>query len=475
MDDSPKKRFLYAEKVIVGEMSTRLSSALFVLLAVVPIFSTILFGAVDSVTWIFITTFAAAIGLFWLAESWFGKGILLNPDLMLLPMIGLLLVGIVQLFPFGVTVGNELAIPASNTLSLDPHATRFFLFRLVIYIVFFAACLTFINSERRLKKIVITIIIFGASIAFFGILQRLADPDGIYGLRATPQALPFGPFVNQHHFATLMEMTAGLTMGLLFGKRTAKDRKILLAIALVVMLSAIFLAGSRGGMLGIISVTVFAALINFFSGRWGQDRNSAPEGSDLNQKIAFAAAAVALVFVVFGLVLFLGGNDSLVRGLGMTNIEGGITSGRSHIWRIAVQIFLEHPILGAGLESFGVAFTKHDTWTGQFRVEQAHNEYLQILADAGIAGFICVAAFIFFLFKKGLKTISQSRGMRRDIAIGSLAGCFGVLIHSFFDFPLRTWSNTFFFLLLGAIATVSVGSTKMEKTRRHRTSNVPSQ
>ena len=46
--------------------------------------------------------------------------------------------------------------------------------------------------------------------AFFGILQRLAHPEGIYGFRETPQAIPFGPFVNQHHFAAFMEMTSGV-------------------------------------------------------------------------------------------------------------------------------------------------------------------------------------------------------------------------------------------------------------------------
>ncbi|MBK8465476.1 MAG: O-antigen ligase family protein [Chloracidobacterium sp.] len=473
-DSHENKRSIYAENVIIGNKSSRVSSAIFVLLCIVPIFSTILFGAVDKVTWVFITMFGAVIVLLWLAEAWKGKGFLLAPSAMQIPMIGLLLIGIIQLLPLG-SVSVELGIPASRALSLDPYATRFFLLHLVIYIVFFASCLTFINNESRLKKTFLMVIIFGAAMAFFGILQRLANPDGIYGLRATPQAIPFGPFVNQHHFASFMEMTAGLTIGLLFGKRTAKGKKILLAIALVVMLSAIVLTSSRGGVLGIISVTAFAVLINFFSGRWSKDKRSTSEGSSIQQKVAVAAVAIALIFVVFGLVLFLGGNDSLVRGLGVTNIQDGVSNGRSHFWAIAVRIFFEHPILGAGLEAFGMAFTKHDTWSGQFRVEQAHNEYLQMLADAGIAGFLCVATFIYFLFRQGLKTISNAHGMRRDVAIGALAGCFGILIHSFFDFPMRTPSNAFFFLLLCALATVSIKTNHSETSRRRRSTTALSQ
>jgi O-antigen ligase len=107
---------------------------------------------------------------------------------------------------------------------------------------------------------------------------------------------------------------------------------------------------------------------------------------------------------------------------------------------------LEHPILGAGLEAFGVAFNKtRHSGMGFFRVEQAHNEYLQTLADAGIAGFVCVFAFVYLLFIKRAADDRLGKRLSADAAIGGTGGCFGILIHSFFDFPLRTPSNAFFF------------------------------
>lgn len=477
MDNSLQStRPIFSENVVFGERSSRISSAILVLLLIVPIISTVLFGAVDNITWVFITIFWATISLLWLTEAWKARGFLLNTSPLQLPMLCLLFVGIVQLLPLGTGISDGLLnVPVSHALSLDPQATRFFLVRLVIFIVFFAACLTFINNEGRLKIIFLTVLVFGAMIAFFGILQRLANPDGIYGLRATPQAIPFGPFVNQHHFAALMEMTGGLTLGLLFGKRTAKDKKILLAIAFVIMATAVALTSSRGGMLSLVSVAAFAALINLFSGRWSKNKREL-ERSSIQQKIVIAVTAAALIFIVFGLVFFLGGNEQLFRGIGVTNIQDGVSNGRSHFWSVAIQIFLEHPILGAGLEAFGVAFTKFDTWNGQFRVEEAHNEYLQMLADAGILGFFCTVTFIYLLFRNGLKTITRSHGLRRDVAIGALAGCFGILIHSFFDFPLRTWSNAFFFLLLCALATVSISSSHSARSSSHRrSSTAPSQ
>jgi O-antigen ligase len=137
-----------------------------------------------------------------------------------------------------------------------------------------------------------------------------------------------------------------------------------------------------------------------------------------------------------------------------------------HFWSIALKIFLEHPILGAGFDAFGVAFTRFDTWNGRFRVEQAHNDYLQMLADGGILAFAAVAAFVFLLFKRGVGVIARSTSPgRRTVAIGALAGCFGILVHSLFDFPLRTASNSYFFLLLAALATVALGDERAEAGR----------
>jgi len=375
----------------------------------------------------------------------------------------LLLIALVQLLPLGGAV-TGLAVPASNALSLDPYSTRFFAVKLVVYLLYFAACLAFINNEKRLKKAVYFVIICGSLMALYGILQRLASPEGIYGVRETSGARPFGPFVNQHHFATFMQMTGGLALALLFGKKAGREQKILLAAGIVVMGVATVSTGSRGGLLGFLATLAFVSLLNFLSGRWsGESRSKA----GMQRNFVIAAAGIALIVVIFGVVLLIGGNDALLRGTGVVLADGDISTGRLHFWPIALKIFLAHPILGAGFESFGVAFTKYDTMSGEFRVEQAHNEYLQTLADAGIVGFICLAGFIVLLFKKGLKTIASSSGFRNEAAIGALAGCLGVLVHSFFDFPLRTPSNAFFFLMLCAIATAAIAAHDRPSRRHH--------
>ncbi|HRI03282.1 MAG TPA: O-antigen ligase family protein [Pyrinomonadaceae bacterium] len=458
------------DNVAAGSHSSRLSSLIFFLLCFVPIFTTLLFGGVDNATWIIVTICWVAIILMWLVEAWRAKGLIFAADPLPLPLTGLLLIGLIQLLPLGSGAGGDiLNIPASRSLTLDPSGTRFFLSHLVVYIVFLAACLTFINSEKRLKKLVFLVVIFGSVLAFVAIIQRLASPESIYGLRAPLGAIPFGPFVNQHHFASLMLMTGGVTLSLILGKTAEQNRKPLLMIALAIMAIGTIMTGSRGGLIGFVSVAAFVLIVNFVI-RKGSSRSSETEETQKLPRIVTIGASFAVaVLLILATVVFLGGDDSLVRGLSMNAAADDISSGRTHFWSVAIKIFFEHPILGAGLDAFGVAFTKHDTWHGIFRVEQAHNEYLQILAETGIVGFACIAVFIYLLFRKGLRTITNAgSGFRQTAAIGALAGCFGIFVHSFVDFPLRTPSNGFFFLLLVAIATVSVKAAGKGESHRRK-------
>ena len=440
-----------------------ISNVILILLSAIPVLSTIAYGAVDIWAVSLLAIITAAVVILWIADGWRERVFRVNTSALQIPILGLIGIACVQLLPVGNTgISPELLnTPVVNTLSLDAYATRFFLIRLVITFIFFAAALAFIDSQKRLKKIALMIVIFGALMAFAGILQRLASPDAIYWFRRTPQAIPFGPFVNQHHFAAFMEMTLGLTIGLLLGGAAKKDKNGLLGIAAVLMGIAIIMTGSRGGFLSILGVIGFVIAARFISGRGPSDEKAKPAS-----RLALVAGSGALLIIVAGAVLYLGGGDSLFRGLGFQEQQTDITSGRSHFWSVALRIFLDNPIIGAGFDAFAVAFGRYDTWNGIFRVEQAHNDYLQMLADAGILGFACVVSFIFLFFRRTLKVINNStNAFRKSAAVGSMAGCFGILIHSFFDFPLRTQSNAFFFLLLVVLATVSVGDEREQVSR----------
>ena len=353
-------------------------------------------------------------------------------------------------------------------MSLNPYLTRLFVIQLIIAFVFFAAASTFVNNRKRFQGAALTIIIFSSILAFYCILQYLASHENLYGIRPFGQSSPFASFFNKHHFAAFMEMTLGLTLGLLFGEATRQNKKIFLIIAAVIMGMSILLTGSRGGIISLLGVFGFVIMWNFIKNREIKNQNTSVEIKKffLRRNLKLFGSGFALIVILFFAVLFIGGDESLLRGFGLTGAEGDISTGRSHFWNIALQIFFAHPIIGAGFDAFGVAFTRYDTWSGAFRVEQAHNDYLQILADAGILGFICIIAFIFLLFKQGFQAIRQNTDkFVTNGAMGALAGCFGILIHSFFDFPLRTPSNALFFLMLATLAVVPLNFRRVHRKK----------
>ena len=436
-----KKRQEVVRDELVGVKNNR---TLFVLLAIIPIVTTMLYGGTAMFALLLIGPLIAVLGVVWAARSWRSSEIVLNADPLLFPLLALLGFSLFQLLPLGDAgiAPGVLGTPASTALTIDPHATKIFILRLAGYIVFFAAALTFIDSEERLRKMVATIAIFGGILAFAGILQRIASPDAIYGVRETAQAIPFGPYVNRHHFASLMVLFTGLLLSHLLGGGYARDRKLLLAIPLVLMAVAVVLTGSRGG--------VIAYLATFAICFAGQLRS----GGRARLPLLLGAGAFGL-FVVF-LVIYLGGADDLLRSTGLQIAAEDFSSGRTHFWNVAWQVFTANPIVGAGMDAFGVAFTQFDTRNGFFRVEQAHNDYLQLLADGGVIGFAIAVSFIVLLVRNGFaafRDVSASE-FQRVTRLGAFAGCVGILVHSFVDFPLRTVSNAFFFLLVAALLAI---------------------
>jgi O-antigen ligase len=135
---------------------------------------------------------------------------------------------------------------------------------------------------------------------------------------------------------------------------------------------------------------------------------------------------------------------------------------------VTLDIIRAHPLVGTGLGAFGVVYTRYDSRSGLYRLEQAHNDYLQILSDGGVIGAVLGLFFIVSLFRMGLARRETRDTFRRGVATGALAGCFAVLVHSFFDFTLHTTSNALLFLVLAALATLNGRVEHVEKRRRRR-------
>jgi O-antigen ligase len=271
-----------------------------------------------------------------------------------------------------------------------------------------------------------------------------------------------------------MELTLALPLGLLFAGGVERDKRFIYVFAALMMGVALIMTNSRGGILSFVAEIVF--LVGMTGLRRGRERREEGDRSSAIRGAAVRAGlGLALILSIFAGVVMLGGEPVVNRLMGTVS-SADPTTGRAHFWRVTLDIIRDYPLMGTGLGSFGLAFTRYDTRAGLLRVEQAHNDYLQTLADAGVVGALLGLFFIVTLFRLGLQRTSSEDKFRRGVAVGALAGCFAVLVHSFFDFTLHTTSNALLFLVVAALATLNgriERSSDGRRRRRRRTMRQP--
>jgi len=417
---------------------------------------------------------AAGIVCLWCVDGMVLRSVQISINSIQWPVLGLIVLGLIQLLPLRNAADNAgLGFPLSHSLSLDPYSTRLVLVQLIALFIFFMAALTFTDSPRRLRTLARTITIFGFLLAMFGLTQSFTtDGTRVYWFRQLSQSTAFGPFINRHHFAGYMELAVAIPLGLLFSGAIESYKRPLYAFAAMLMGVSLIMTNSRGGLISLAAEILFLVVI---AGP-GSKRRDTSRGQRLRAVLLRASLATGLVIVLFVGVIAVGGADVFSRFLGTVNAADP-TTGRSHFWSVTMDVIKAHPVIGSGLGSFSVIYTRYDSRNGMYRLEQAHNDYLQILSDGGIVGGLLGLTFLVILFRKGFARRNTEDKFRRGVATGALAGCFAVLVHSAFDFTLHTTSNALLFLILAAMATlgqrVNEGSGHHRRRRRRAPAREP--
>jgi O-antigen ligase len=182
-----------------------------------------------------------------------------------------------------------------------------------------------------------------------------------------PLTLLNGPLGYPNALGILAAMGAVLCVGLVSRARNSVVRALVL-LTLVPILPALVLTQSRGAV-GAAGVGL-AVTLAISSGR--------------RVRVAVASVFALAAAVLIAVALFVP-----APGKTLANLPG---NNRWHYWQVAWQDYLAHPLLGSGAGSFGNYWTHHAPISSG--ALDAHNLYLETLAELGPIGLTLVLAFV---------------------------------------------------------------------------------
>lgn len=356
--------------------------------------------------------------------------------------------------------------PSSEMISLtiNPESTLRMLFTFTGYTLFYLLTVQLLSVGKRLKQTVLVITALGSVIAVEAILQKLTSPDAIYWFRTPPAGNPVGPWVYSNHFAGFMEMLFPVVVALFLVYRPlihynkslkekfitiltlpAANLHLLLGTAAIMMAVSILISLSRGG---IITLCIAFLFFIVFSANATRDKRT--------KWALFLTSATVLI------VTWLGWQPIMKEFGGFWHKDGFDTSGRLPLIIDSIAIIKAYPVFGTGFGTFAEMYPAVRTIDGNALFDHAHNDYIELLVDGGLIGFVLCSWFVLSVLFSSLRSLRRRRERYLILVTsGALTGMLALLFHSLVDFQMYNGANALYFFFLCGLA-VSAANTRFQ-------------
>ncbi len=183
----------------------------------------------------------------------------------------------------------------------------------------------------------------------------------------------------------------------------------------------------------------------------------------LGISMGYIAISKRKIWIVLLIIIVFAGSVLIKTEMTNNIFSTGSFGDRVGMLGTSWQIFMNHPIIGNGLNTFFVNFMKYrnDQWKDK-KGSYAHNCYLQMAADTGIIG---LAGFMFLIGAYFRVVICALRNIKdnfyRTALWGISIGVFAFLAHSLFDTNLYSLNlaTLFWFYVGTSLAIINAAKT----------------
>ena len=281
--------------------------------------------------------------------------------------------------------------------------------------------------------------LFGAAILAAGLVQvvvAVSRDDRTLRLHAS--------FVNPNHLAGYLEIGLAFALGLVWyrartgllelsGASTIEERSeriaaLLPRVSLAVVLFGVLAAGivltqSRGGILASVGGTLL-----FVAAAYGLRRDAS--------RARRIRGAVLASLVVLGTAFAIAGAGT-VAFLRFVLPDAVDLSGdfRLLVWKDSLDAFARFPVLGSGLGTFRESIRAVQSPLVTGLVDQAHDEYLQLLVTGGLAGALLGAVALALGLRAYLRALpAQKHPEESAFGLAGLLALVFLLLHGVAEF-----------------------------------------
>jgi len=350
------------------------------------------------------------------------------------------------------------------TISLDVQQTRLYASLSTAYALCFLVAVMTVRDKSRLERLATAIVWIAVFQAVVGVV--------LFSVGAQYQIFYFDVFhaerlkgtLSYHNFfAGFMELSLSVGIGLMLAKlgddaatrgqgwkhvavrglNFVLSPKMRLRLLLVVMVIALVLTRSRmGNTAFFVALLVVGALALLLT------RRSAPA------MVTLIISLIVVDVVVIGTWVGLEKVVERVQGTKMTTAEGGTqesVEARTLAARHAMDMLEVFPLTGTGMGSFYNTYIRYRMPEKGF-VDHAHNDYVELAADAGAIGMVFLGTFVLSTFVVAALTMAKRRSsMPRGMAFGVMMALVSLAIHSTVDFNLQLPSNVVLLMVVMAM------------------------